>query len=146
MQATPEIRLLGPTDAEVLEQAAADVFDDPVIRSAAAEFLADPRHFIAVAIVAGTVVGFASAVSYVHPDKPAPELWINEVGVAATHRGQGLGKKILECLLNEARRIGCSEAWVLTERDNRAAMRLYQSSGGIEAPRDATMFTFLLRD
>ena len=26
------------------------------------------------------IVGFASAVHYVHPDKP-PELWINEMGV-----------------------------------------------------------------
>jgi hypothetical protein len=34
-----------------------------------------------MATAGDTVVGFASAVHYVHPDK-APELWINEVGVA----------------------------------------------------------------
>src|SRR5262245_15878096 len=127
MTAIPEIRLLGPTDTSVLASVDSDVFDDPVIPGAAAEFLSDPRHHIAVAIVEGVVVGFASAVSYAHPDKPAPELWINEVGVAAAYRGQGLARKILECLLSEACRIGCSEAWVLTDRDNAAAMRLYQS-------------------
>jgi aminoglycoside 6'-N-acetyltransferase I len=146
MQDAPEIRLLGPTDAAVLARVAPDVFDDPIIPSVAVEFLNDSRHRIAVAIVGGVVVGFASAVCYAHPDKKAPELWVNEVGVAETYRGQGLARKIMECLLSEARRMGCSEAWVLTDRDNTAAMRLYQSVGGIEAPRDSTMFTFPLLD
>ena len=56
-----------------------------------AEFLADSRHHLAVAVDEGRVVGMASAVHYVHPDKP-PELWINEVGVAPTHRGLGIGR------------------------------------------------------
>jgi aminoglycoside 6'-N-acetyltransferase I len=141
-----EIRLLGPNDAALLARVAPDVFDDPVIPTAAAEFLRDPRHHLAVAMVEGVIVGFASAVSYVHPDKAAPELWINEVGVAETHRGQGLARQIMDCLLGEARRIGCTEAWVLTERDNTAALRLYQSAGGIEAPPGVTMFNFPLRD
>ena len=36
-----------------------------------------------------------SAVHYVHPDKLRPELWINEVGVAASHRRRGLGTRLL---------------------------------------------------
>lgn len=146
LHATPEIKLLGPHDAALLVQADPDVFDNSVLPASAAEFLADARHLIAVALVADLVVGFASGVCYVHPDKPAPELWINEVGVAATYQGQGLGKKIMECLLNEARRRGCAEGWVLTERDNTAALRLYQSVGGIETTREAVMFTFPLPD
>lgn len=93
MQSTHEIKLLGAGDEAVLQAVAPDVFDDPIDPAAAAEFLADPRHHLAVAIVGGLVVGFVSAVQYVHPDKPAPELWINEVGVAPSHQGQGLGAK-----------------------------------------------------
>jgi GNAT superfamily N-acetyltransferase len=89
-------------------------------------------------------VGFASAVHYVHPDKPSPELWINEVGVASTHRGRGLGKVILQTLFDHARALGCVEAWVLTDRGNQGAMRLYGSRGGIETPTDQVMFTFRL--
>ena len=124
---------------------AADVFDDPIDPRAAAEFLADPRHHIAVALDAGVVVGFVSAVHYVHPDKPAPEMWINEVGVAASHRGQGVGRAVVAAMLDRARALGCTEAWVLTERDNPAAMRLYASGGGVEAPSDSVMFTFRLK-
>jgi ribosomal protein S18 acetylase RimI-like enzyme len=139
-----EIKLLRKGDEAVLQSVAADVFDDPINPAVSAEFLADARHHIAVAIDQGFVVGFVSAVHYVHPDKPKPELWINEVGVAATHRGQGVARRLIEATLNEARRQDCSEVWVLTNRSNLAAMRLYASYGGVEAHEDAVMFEFKL--
>ena len=123
---------------------APDVFDRPIDPRLCAEFLSDPRHHIAVAIDDGLVVGFASGVHYVHPDKP-PELWINEIAVAATHRNQGIGKQLLKALLSVGRAQGCIEAWVLTDRSNTPAMRLYGSVEGAEAPTDQVMFNFKLR-
>jgi aminoglycoside 6'-N-acetyltransferase I len=137
------IVILGPGDEATLDAAAPDVFDLPVQRERAAEFLADPRHHIAVALDAATVVGFASAVHYVHPDKP-PELWINEVGVAPTHRKQGVGTGLIQGLFGLGVELGCREAWVLTERTNRPAMQLYESLGGIEPPDETVMFSFRL--
>ena len=89
------------------------------------------------------MVGFASAVSYVHPDKP-PELWINEVGVAPTHHRRGVARALLGLLFEVGRREGCATAWVLTERENGPAMRLYQSCGGEEAEDETVMFSFEL--
>jgi Acetyltransferase (GNAT) family len=84
------IRILGPDDRSVLENVAPDVFDGAIDSRWAAEFLNDPRHHLAVALdPTGTVVGFASGVHYVHPDKP-PQLFVNEVGVAPTHQGRAL--------------------------------------------------------
>ncbi len=140
----PEIKLLSSNDGAALQSVAPGVFDDPIDPAAAAEFLSDARHHIAVAIADGLIVGFVSAVHYVHPDKPKPELWINEAGVAESHQGQGLGRKLMEAMLAEARRLGCAEAWVLTERDNNAARRLYAACGGVEAPSDPVMGEFKL--
>jgi ribosomal protein S18 acetylase RimI-like enzyme len=89
-------------------------------------------------------VGFASAVHYLHPDKPSPEMWINEVGVSPEYQGRGLAKAILDALFGVARGLGCREAWVLTECDNTAAIRLCQSQGGTEADDAPIMFTFRL--
>jgi aminoglycoside 6'-N-acetyltransferase I len=139
-----DIRLLGPGDESVLARVA-DTFDDPIDTRAAGEFLNDPRHHIAVAIDEGVVVGFVSAVLYVHPDKPRPELWINEVGVAPSHHRRGIAGKLLEAVLDAGRDADCTEAWVLTDRANEAAMKLYASVGGKEAPDDQVMFTFHLR-
>ena len=97
-----------------------------------------------VAIDDGQIVGFASAVDYLHPDKTTSELWINEIDVATTHQRQGIGKSMLRCLLRHAADIGCSEAWVLTDRDNTPAMALYASLGLKGPPEDAVMFSFPL--
>lgn len=139
-----EVRALQPGDEPLLANVADDVFDREVDAEAAARFLADPRHHIAVAIDEGTVVGFASGVHYFHPDKPVPELFVNEVGVAPSHQGRGLGKAVVTALLEVGRSLGCSQAWVLTDRENTAAMRLYATSGGEESPEGQVMFEFAL--
>jgi ribosomal protein S18 acetylase RimI-like enzyme len=97
-----------------------------------------------VAVEDGLVVGFVSAVHYVHPDKPRPELWINEVGVAETHQRRGLATRLLHAVFAVARSLGCTEAWVMTDRANTAAMRLYAAAGSAAAPTDHVMFTFPL--
>lgn len=137
------IRVLGSDDAGVLEQVAVDVFDNEVDPRWSAEFLADPRHHLAVALDDGQVVGMASAVHYVHPDKP-PELWINEVAVAPSHHHRGIGRQLLDALFARGRTLGCQEAWVLTEQNNAAARGLYGAVGGVEAPEPVVMVTFAL--
>ncbi len=139
-----EIKILHRGEEAALANVAPDVFDDPIDMKATASFLADERHHIVVAIEKNIVIGFASAVMYVHPDKPRPELWINEVGVAPESRTRGIGKAIMNRLLNLARDLGCAEAWVLTESTNEAAKRLYASAGGEEEPERPVMFTFHL--
>ena len=126
--------MLTREDETVLRTVADAVFDNPPDPALVAQFLADPRHHICVAVEAGMVVGFASAVHYVHPDKPA-ELWINEVAVAPPFQRRGLARAILETLLAHAQRLGCNEAWVLTDEDNGPARALYASLGGDETPR-----------
>jgi aminoglycoside 6'-N-acetyltransferase I len=128
---TLDIRRLGPADATVLQHVAPGVFDDPVDPRWTAEFLADARHHLVVAIDEGVVVGMASAVHYVHPDK-APQLWINEVGVAPSHHRRGIARRLLEVLLAHGRTLGCTEAWVGTEHDNTAARALYAGTSGVK--------------
>src|SRR5579862_8046664 len=93
-----EVRLLAPVDAARFDRVASGVFDNTTDRELTRAFLADPRHHIAVAIDDGIIVGFASAVHYIHPDKPA-ELWINEVGVAPSHHRRGIGKQVVGKIL-----------------------------------------------
>jgi aminoglycoside 6'-N-acetyltransferase I len=141
---TVEVRLLTSADGAVLDRVATDVFDHPVDACWSAEFLADARHHLVVAIDDGTVVGFASAVHYVHPDKP-PELWINEVGVASSHQRQGIGRRVLAELLRHGTALGCVQAWVLTSPGNDAAMGLYAAAGGRAEAEPSVLFEFPLQ-
>lgn len=137
-----EIKILRDGDGAILENLDSEVFDDPLDPAATAEFLRDPRHHLAVAIDGALVIGFASAVHYVHPDKRRPEMWINEVAVSPRYRGRGIGRRLIEAMLDAGRALGCSEAWVLTDRKNPQAMRMYAAAGGAEGSQDHVMFTF----
>jgi ribosomal protein S18 acetylase RimI-like enzyme len=139
--------MLGPDDGALLGDVAPDVFDGPVDARWSAEFFADPRHHLAVALddASGQVVGMSSGLHYVHPDKP-PELWVNEVGVAPAYQGRGVGRRLLAALLAHGRKLGCQEAWVLTEYGNTAARRMYAAAGGVEEGEAPLMITFTLGD
>lgn len=126
---TIDIRVLGAGDDDVLRHVADGVFDHAIDPQLAAEFLSDPRHHLIVAIDDGLVVGMVTALDYIHPDKPR-QLWINEVGVAATHHRQGIGRQLMAAMLAHGRRIGCVEGWLGTEPDNAAARALYVAAGG----------------
>jgi GNAT superfamily N-acetyltransferase len=135
-----EFRLADLGDAAALADSV-DVFDDPIDAALAAEFLADPRHHLALAIEDGRIVGMASGVHYIHPDK-APELWVNEVGVAPAAQGRGIGRRVLQVLLDHGRALGCHEAWLLTDDSNAPARRMYAAAGGRESRQ--LMITFAL--
>ncbi len=138
------LRLLQARDEAILTRIAPGVFDHAIRPEWAAEFLNDPRHHMVVALDGDTVVGFASAVHYLHPDKP-PELWINEVGVAESHRGRGIAAGILGRLLEHGRSLGCVQAWVLTAPDNAAGNALYRAAGGKAAADLSVMYEFDLQ-
>lgn len=138
-----EIRLLAPGDEGLLERASDDVFDHAPKPDAVAEFLRDPRHHVVVALEDGEVVGFASGVHYVHPDKD-PELWIAEVGVVSARRGRGIAKALMRALLDRGRALGCREAWVLTERGNVPARGLYAGLDGAHVDEDVVLYSWRL--
>ena len=139
-----EIRLLNEGDADVLANVVPGTFDNPIDDRGTRDFLSDDRHHLAVAIDGDRVVGFVSAVHYAHPDKRYPEMWINEVQVAPTHRRRGVAKAMLTRILQHARDLKCTEAWVLTDRDNAPATSLYSTLGGEAGSDGGLMFSFTL--
>lgn len=140
-----DVKLLGEGDESFLKNVAAGVFDASIDKAYTTEFLRDPRHHLVIAIDSQTVVGMASGVHYIHPDK-GPELWINEVGVTPSHRKRGIAAKLLGRLIEAGKANGCTEAWVLTHRSNQAAMKLYSSRGGRPDTEDQVMFSFKLNE
>lgn len=135
------VRMLDNSDKSIVLAAVPELFDEPPDARLTNEFLADPRHHLAGAIDDQRLVGMASAVHYLHPDKPA-ELWINELGVAPGYRRQGLARALLRELSGAARALGCRQAWVLTEASNAAALALYAAQGGQRVTPETVMFEF----
>jgi ribosomal protein S18 acetylase RimI-like enzyme len=123
-----KVRLLERTE-EVL--AASALFDEPARHAEAERFVAMPDHFIFVADVDGSAVGFVSGVEMIHPDKGA-EMFLYELGVDERFRGQGIATALVAALRDLARERGCYAMWVLTEPDNAAAVNTYRRAGAGE--------------
>jgi len=126
-------RRLRPEDAAILARVAPETFDNPVRNDYLAPFLASSLHEMVVALVDDLVVGMASGVVYYHPDKP-PQFWINEVGTALDWRRQGIGRRLVDAMLEIAWMRDCDMAWLGTEDDNVAARALYRRAGAREVP------------
>ena len=137
-----QIRRLDAGESAVLLAADPQLFDFAVSPRWTAEFLADPRHHIAVALFDGRVVGSVTATHYVHPDQP-PTLFIIEVAVAAEHQRQGLAKVPVEGTAGAMGGLWVAPpAWVGTEVDNLAARTLYRAVGGMQDSEAFVTYSF----
>lgn len=133
--------MLASHEAHLLADVDENVFDDVIDPSWCAEFFSDARHHLAVAFDGARVIGIASGVHYLHPDKP-PEMFVNEAGVADAYQNQGIGRRLLGALLDHAATLGCESAWVLTDESNAAARRMYAAAGGVELRDRPVMIEF----
>jgi ribosomal protein S18 acetylase RimI-like enzyme len=55
--------------------------------------------------------------------------WIGGIGVAAPHRGTGVGEALMRAVLDEARSRGLREVWLEVLVQNEPAIRLYEKLG-----------------
>jgi ribosomal protein S18 acetylase RimI-like enzyme len=117
-----DVRLLRAGDEAIVEQLAT--------REPRTALLQDPRTIFLVAFAGGSPVGFVLA--YELPRRHGHEvtLCVYEIEVSAACRRRGIGSQLLRELEAIARQRGIAEGFVLTDADNVAAMRLYESVGG----------------
>jgi ribosomal-protein-alanine acetyltransferase len=91
-------------------------------QAAVAEELRGPgRHYV-VAELGGEVLGYAGIAL-------ATTAEVMTVGVIATARGQGLGRRLTEDLVQAARQAGSTEVFLEVRVDNDPAIELYRSMG-----------------
>lgn len=139
------IKIVELTDSIQLQNVDVDVFDNEVSAEFSAEFVADPRHHMLLAIddtlTDSLVVGMCSAVHYIHPDKET-ELWINEVGVSSRYQRQGIGSKLMAAMFDLGRKRGIRVAWVLAEGDDMDAQRFYEAIPAGEPAEPCKLYAF----
>lgn len=86
-----------------------------------------------VAVIGGELVGHA----VLFPDGNAAEI---AVFVRQEYRARGIGHRLLEAVLEEARRRGIRTAWGMTELDNMAMLRLAHGAGFVQDEKDPYRF------
>ncbi|HEY6030802.1 MAG TPA: GNAT family N-acetyltransferase [Gaiellaceae bacterium] len=129
-----EIRRLGPGDEDVVRALAED---EPQTA-----LLADERTLFLAAFDGSEPVGFVFGYELLRRHGDPSILFLYEIEVASAHRGQGVGARLLRGLAAIARERGIRTGFVLTNASNDAAMRLYESLGGVRPNPDDVMWDF----
>ena len=75
----------------------------------------------------GIVLGIALMAKYMVIS--GQKAWIEDVVVDNKQRGKGIGRKLIECLLNEAKKQNLTEVLLFTENEKQAAIHLYEKLG-----------------
>ncbi len=91
--------------------------------------LADPNHQVLVARVEGVVVGMLNFTTRRTITHARPSALIDELVVARSQRGRGVGRLLIEEAARRARALGCEELEVSTESSNTEARAFYAKCG-----------------
>lgn len=94
-------------------------------------FLATRVNELIVALDRGEVIGFAFGTMMLRPDKPTA-FYVDELGVHEDYRRQGIGRRLLTRMVEQARDRGCENLWLAAEGDNAVALALFRSMGAGE--------------
>ena len=106
-------------------------------------FLARPDNILIVAEDDGGPVGFLLAYALDRVDRDQKMVCLYEIEVASAHRRRGVGAALVEEHKEYCRRDRVTKAWVVTNRSNGAAVRLYESTGARAATEtDDVVFVY----
>ena len=115
----------GPADLDGIQAVDRESFPSPWTRAMyEAELLNTGTSFILVGRVPGAAVA-----GYCSYRLVADELQINNVAVGPSHRGQGLGRALVQAAAAHGRRAGARVALLEVRRSNAPAQRLYLRLG-----------------
>jgi ribosomal protein S18 acetylase RimI-like enzyme len=94
---------------------------------------AQAGHLILLALEADLVVGIAICFMGFSTFAAKPRLNVHDLCVLPSHRGQGIGRRLLTSVMERARSAGACGVTLEVRTDNRVARRLYRSLGFTDA-------------
>ena len=133
---SPQLRVAGPGDLDLVTALEAEVFsEDPWTPFMIAEELSSPasRYWIATD-GSGNVIGYGGA------KVGGDQADVMTIGVAPHARGRGVGRAILDALLEGARQAGAADIFLDVRPSNEGAIALYNSRGFVEIGRRPRYF------
>jgi ribosomal protein S18 acetylase RimI-like enzyme len=94
---------------------------------------AQPGRLILLALEAELVVGIAICFMGFSTFAAKPRLNVHDLCVLPSHRGQGIGRRLMQAVLERAKSLGACAVTLEVRTDNRVAQGLYRSLGFTDA-------------
>lgn len=111
-----------------------------------AALLAGTGNYLFLAREGETGVGYLSAYRFPRVDASGTLVYLYDLEVAPDYRGRGIGRSLVEGLLQACRADGVEMVWAGTAIDNAAARRTFEAVGGRRVSESYLEYEFRLRD
>jgi ribosomal protein S18 acetylase RimI-like enzyme len=102
---------------------------DAARRSLIAGLRAQPTVVIFLAYQDGEPVGIATCFRGFSTFAARPLINIHDLAVLPSHRGRGIGRRLLDAVEQRARATGCCKVTLEVQEDNARARRIYEAAG-----------------
>ncbi len=130
---TSDLLTIGKLTLELIE-AMGDIegIDIKLIANNCRNLLSKANSYILVAEIGRVVVGFINFTTRKTILHRGLSGLIDELIVAKSYRGKGIGKRLLSGAIEKSRQLGCCEVEVSTEKTNIKAREFYRQCGFTE--------------
>jgi len=102
-------------------------------------FLGYPQNLAFVALYHGEMCGFAYGYSLMSLNA-LPQLFVYAFDVLSRFQNKGIGSKLFQYIVDYSRDNGFSECFVITDKGNKRACRIYQKAGGVNDFEDEIVY------
>jgi ribosomal protein S18 acetylase RimI-like enzyme len=99
-------------------------------------FLSERQNIAIVAKLDGKIIGLIYGYSLTRMDGKAPQFFIYSVDIHSAYQDKGYGSQLVQYAVDWARDNGFCESWVLTDKDNPRACRVYEKAGMTHSKND----------
>lgn len=108
------------------------------------DFFTDPNNVLMIAYEKGLPCGFLHAYILASPAKQRNKMFLYSIDTFVRYRKKGIASKLIESLKKLAKKENCEGIFLITQKNNKAAINLYESSGGMANSKEDQLFTFTL--
>ncbi len=138
------IERISTMDSRTIEQVRADFDDSDWQAERIRQFLSDQNNILIAAKAAERIVGLLVAHRLARLDSQLAQVLLYEIDVLPDFQKRGIASAMIERLKELAQEMAACEVWVVTNKSNEPAMRLYRSTGGTAKQDDDVVFEYKL--
>lgn len=99
-------------------------------------FLSEKQNIAIIAKLDDKIIGLIYGYSLTGFDGKSPQFFIYAVDIHKDYQDKGYGSRFVEYVVNWARDNGFCESWVLIDKDNHRACRVYEKAGMRHSEKD----------
>ena len=135
-----EYKTLGEADIELMERFIDDE-NTHYDKEKVIEFIKDKNAYGFIIKNKNEIIGFAYGYVLLRPDG-IKDFYMHAVDVLEQYQGNGYGTKLMEFIKNYLKTIECRKMFLITNKGNISACKMYKKAGGINNATDEIVYVF----